>query len=169
MPTIEANGINFNYSLEGPQDAPTVTLSNSLMSNYTMWDAQMPALTGKYRVLRYDTRGHGKTDVPPGPYSIDLLVDDVNALLQALGIARTHFVGLSMGGMTGQLLGVKYPDLVESLTLCDTSSHMPGEGLWDERIETARTNGMGALVEGTLERWFTPAMHESAQIGRAHV
>lgn len=161
MPTIQANGININYSLEGPQDAPMVSLSNSLMSNYNMWNAQMPALTKKYRVLRYDMRGHGGTEVTPGPYSIELLVDDVHALHQALGISKTHFVGLSMGGMIGQLLAVKYPDLPRSITLCDTTSNMPHKSMWDDRINAARAGGMGALVEGTLERWFTAAMHQS--------
>lgn len=168
MPKIKANGIEFNYSLEGPEDAPAVSLSNSLMSNYTMWDAQMPALTAKYRVLRYDTRGHGGTAVPPGPYSMDMLVDDVHALYRALGIEKTHFVGLSMGGMTGQLLAVKYPELLRSVTLCDTSSHMPPESMWDDRISAARSSGMDALVEGTLGRWFTPAMQnrDPGELGR---
>lgn len=161
MPTIQANGITFNYSLEGPSEGETVSLSNSLMSNYGMWDAQIAALTEKYQVLRYDTRGHGKTDVTPGPYTIEQLVDDVYAIHQVLGIAKTHFVGLSMGGMTGQLLGVKYPDLLRSLTLCDTASHMPPASIWDDRIKTAKEQGMDGLVEGTLARWFTPALHAS--------
>ncbi len=161
MPTIQAKGIEFNYSLEGPSDAATVSLSNSLMSNYGMWNAQMSALTETYQVLRYDTRGHGNTEVTPGPYTIEQLVDDVHALHQALGIAKTHFVGLSMGGMTGQLLAVKYPDLLLSLTLCDTASHMPPESAWDDRINTATDKGMDGLVEGTLARWFTPAFHTS--------
>lgn len=161
MPTIRANDADFNYSLEGPSDAPTVSLSNSLMSNYQMWDAQMPVLTEKYRVLRYDTRGHGQSEVTPGPYSIELLVDDVYALHQTLGISKTHFVGLSMGGMTGQLLAVKYPDLLQSVTLCDTASHMPPASMWEDRINTAQSEGMSGVVEGTLARWFTPAMHES--------
>ncbi len=160
MATIQANGIDINYRLDGPQEAPMVSLSNSLMSNYSMWDAQMPALTEKYRVLRYDMRGHGATEVTPGPYSIELLVDDVHALHQALDIPRTHFVGLSMGGMIGQLLAVKYPDLPLSITLCDTTSNMPHKSMWDDRISAARADGMGALVEGTLERWFTAAMHQ---------
>lgn len=162
MPTVQANGIAIDYSLEGPEDAPTVTLSNSLMSNYRMWNAQMPALTERYRVLRYDTRGHGATEVTPGPYTIELLVDDVRALHDALGIGKTHFVGLSMGGMTGQLLAVKYPDLLQSLTLCDTASHMPPASMWDDRIDTARGQGMDGLVEATLARWFTPPMHDRA-------
>ena len=139
MPTIQANGINVNYSLEGPIDATMVTLSNSLLSNYTMWDAQMPVLTEKYRVLRYDTRGHGGTEVTQGPYSFELLTEDAYALHQSLGIEKTHFVGLSMGGMIGQLLAVRHPDLLLSVTLCDTTSKMPHPEIWDGRIEAAQS------------------------------
>ena len=160
MPTIQANGINVNYSLEGPTGATMVTLSNSLLSNYAMWDAQISVLTKKYRVLRYDTRGHGGTEVTPGPYSFELLTEDVYALHQALGIEKTHFVGLSMGGMIGQLLAVRHPELLHSVTLCDTTSKMPHPEIWDGRIEAAQSGGVEAVVEGTLERWFTPAMHE---------
>ena len=168
MPTIQANGINVNYSLEGPADGTMVTLSNSLLSNYAMWDAQMSVLTEKYRVLRYDTRGHGGTEVTPGPYSFELLTEDAYALHQALGIEKTHFVGLSMGGMIGQLLAVRHPELLLSVTLCDTTSKMPHPEIWDGRIEAAQNGGVEAVVEGTLERWFTPAMHESNpdEIGR---
>ena len=160
MPTIQANGINVNYSLEGPIDATMVTLSNSLLSNYTMWDAQMPVLTEKYRVLRYDTRGHGGTEVTQGPYSFERLTEDAYALHQSLGIEKTHFVGLSMGGMIGELLAVRHPDLLLSVTLCDTTSKMPHPEIWDGRIEAAQSGGVEAVVEGTLERWFTPAIHE---------
>ncbi len=168
MPTIQANGIDINYKLEGSQDAPTVTLSNSLLTNYTMWDAQMPVLTEKYRVLRYDTRGHGGSQVTPGPYSFELLTEDAYALHQALGIGKTHFVGLSMGGMIGQLLAAKYRDLLLSVTLCDTSSRMPHPEIWDDRIAAAQSGGIEAVVDGTLERWFTPAMkeREPGEIGR---
>ncbi len=160
MPTINANGIEINYRLEGAEDAPMVSLSNSLMSNYTMWDSQMPALLETHRVLRYDTRGHGRTEVTPGPYTIDLLVEDVYALHQALDIPRTNFVGLSMGGMIGQLLAVKHPGMLHSVTLCDTSSHMGPPSIWDDRIGAANSSGgMDNVVEGTLARWFTPAMH----------
>jgi len=170
MATIHANGIDINYSLEGPADAPMVTLSNSLMSNHAMWDAQMVALTERYRVLRYDTRGHGGTEATPGPYTIALLVADLCALLDALDIAETHFVGLSMGGMIGQLLAIEHPARLRSLTLCDTSSHMGPASMWDERIRVAESEGMAGLVENTLARWFTPALHaadpdEIARIG----
>ena len=160
MPTIQANGIGVNYSIDGPRDATTVTLSNSLLSNYSMWDAQMPVLTERYRVLRYDTRGHGATEVTLGPYTFELLTEDAYALHQALGIEQTHFVGLSMGGMIGQLLAVRHPELLLSVTLCDTTSHMPHKSIWDDRIEAAQSGGIEAVVDGTLERWFTAAMHQ---------
>ena len=104
---ITANGISMNYRLEGPANAPVVTLSHSLATNLSMWDPQIPSLTSRYRVLRYDTRGHGGTDAPEGAYTLDQLAEDARALLQALKIARTHFIGLSMGGFIGQILGLK--------------------------------------------------------------
>jgi 3-oxoadipate enol-lactonase len=134
-----------------------VTLSHSLANDLTMWDPQLPALTDKFRVLRYDTRGHGGTDAPDGPYTMEQLAEDARALLQALGIARTHFVGLSMGGMIGQMLGLTQPQMLESLVLCDTSSRVPPEArpVWEERITTTVTQGMEPHVEFTVEHWFT--------------
>jgi 3-oxoadipate enol-lactonase len=132
-------------------------MSNSLASNLSMWDPQIPALASRYRVLRYDTRGHGQTDAPPGPYSLDELTEDVRALLQVLGIGKTHFVGLSMGGMIGQMLGLKYPQLLQSLVLCDTMSRVPPDAkpMWEERIHTAETHGLEPTIETTIGRWFT--------------
>ena len=101
---IKANGINMNYRIEGPASAPVVAMSHSLATDLSMWDPQVEALTAKFRVLRYDTRGHGGTDAPEGPYSLDLLAEDVHALLGALGIHQPHFMGISMGGMIGQVL-----------------------------------------------------------------
>jgi 3-oxoadipate enol-lactonase len=152
-----ANGIVTRYALEGPADAPVVTLSHALAASLEMWEPQLPALTERYRVLRYDTRGHGGSEVPPGAYTLDTLADDVLGLLDALGIARTHFVGLSMGGMIGQTLALKRPEVLGGLVLADTSSHVPPESgpMWDERVATAGQRGMAALAEGTLERWFT--------------
>src|SRR5919108_203298 len=115
---ITVNGLNVHYTLEGPAAAPVVTLSHSLATDLAMWDPQVPALTARYRVLRYDTRGHGGTDAPPGPYTLELLTEDIRALLQALGIVQTHFIGLSMGGMIGQMLALRYPLLLQSLMLC---------------------------------------------------
>ena len=154
---MTVNGISVNYTLEGPASGPVITMSNSLASNLSMWDPQLPALISRYRVLRYDTRGHGGTEAPAGPYSLDTLTEDVRALMQALGITRTHFVGLSMGGMIGQIMAIKYPQMLQSVVLCDTMSRVPSEAkpLWDERIHTAETRGMEPLVEPTLGRWFT--------------
>lgn len=155
---VQANGIEMHYTLDGPEGAPVVALSHSLATTLAMWDPQMPALTARYRVLRYDTRGHGGTEAPAGAYSLDLLADDAAALLRALGIARTHWVGLSMGGMIGQTLALKRSGLVASLALCDTSSRVPPEArpTWADRIRTAETQGMEPLVEPTIGRWFTP-------------
>jgi 3-oxoadipate enol-lactonase len=154
---ITVNGISVHYTLEGPASGPVITMSNSLASNLSMWEPQMPVLTSRYRVLRYDTRGHGGTEATAGPYSLDELSEDVRALLQALGITRTHFIGLSMGGMIGQIIAIKYPQMLQSLVLCDTMSRVPTEAkpMWDDRIHTAETGGMEPLVEPTLARWFT--------------
>ncbi len=152
---VEANGIQVTYRFDGPQDAPVVMLSNSLMSNHTMWDPQMEELTRSFRVLRYDTRGHGDTEAPTGPYSIKLLAEDAVALLDALNIDKVHFAGLSMGGMIAQYMGANYSDRVHSLLLCDTASEMPTLEMWNDRISTAQDHGIAALLDGTLKRWFT--------------
>ncbi len=153
-----ANGIVTQYALDGPADAPVVTLSHALGASLEMWEPQLPPLTRRFRVLRYDTRGHGGSEVPPGPYTLSMLADDVRGLLEALGIARTHFVGLSMGGMIGQALALNHPEILDRLVLADTASHMPPEAgpLWDERIANVERHGMAPRVEETIGRWFTP-------------
>ncbi len=156
---IKANNIEIGYQLDGPEEGQVVVFSNSLMSNYSMWDSQVKELSTSYRILRYDQRGHGRTETTPGPYSIDLLSEDVYALIDALGISSVHFVGLSMGGFTGQQFALTHPERLRSLVLCDTACIMPPKSLWNERIETARSHGIEALLEATLERWFTPPFH----------
>ena len=158
---IKVNGINVNYEIAG--DGPWVTLSHSLACNLAMWDEQMPALTARYKVLRYDTRGHGGTDAPDGPYTLEQMADDAHALLAALGIARTHWVGLSMGGMIGQTFALKYPGVFASMVLADTTSRYPPAAapVWAERVKTAKEKGMDALVDGTLARWFTEPFRRS--------
>ena len=159
---VDANGISINYRFDGPESAPLVTMSHSLAANLDMWQWQMPALA-EYRVLRYDTRGHGGTDAPAGEYSLDTLADDLFALLDALAIESTHYVGLSMGGMIGQTAALKDQSRFRTLALCDTSSRIPPEArpVWDERIATAREQGMEPLVEPTIERWFSNAYRQS--------
>lgn len=130
-------------------------MSNSLAADLTMWDSQAAALSENFRIIRYDTRGHGQTEATLGGYSLDLLVDDVLALLDTLGISVVHFIGLSLGGMIGQLLGAKAPNRLRSLTLCATFAQTSPE-LWQQRIETVGRQGLEPIVEPTLERWFTP-------------
>ena len=159
---ISANGISINYTFDGPADAPVVTMSHSLATDRGMWDPTVPALTSRFRVLRYETRGHGQTEAPRGAYTLEQLADDARALLRALGIQRTHWVGLSMGGMIGQVLALKASDVLLSLSLCDTSSRIPADAKpqWEDRIRTAEAKGMEPLVEPTLARWFTAPFRE---------
>ena len=164
MPKIHANGIQLHYELSGRADAPVVMLSNSLGTRLEMWDPQMQALTERYRILRYDSRGHGRSDAPDGPYTIDLLADDALGLLDALDIEQVHFCGLSKGGMVGQVLGARHGDRLISLALCSTSCHMPARELWEERIRVARKHGMAALADGVVERWFTEAFRREPSI-----
>lgn len=155
---IDANGIRINYELSGKEDAPVVVLSHSLGCSMVMWNPQLEVLEPHFRVLRCDMRGHGDSEATEGNYTLDLLAADVIGLLDALSVNRVHFVGLSIGGMIGQCLAIHYPDRFKSLTLCDTSPVIPDEAkpLFQERMDLARKEGMQALVEGTLERWFTP-------------
>jgi 3-oxoadipate enol-lactonase len=155
---IKTATIGTNYELSGLRQAPVVMLSHSLGSNLHMWDPQMVALEAGFRVLRYDTRGHGASDVPDGAYTLDQLVADAVALLDALGIPKVSFVGLSMGGMIAQGLALAHAGRVDHLVLCDTSAFMPAEAqpIVQDRIDAARKEGMPALVDATLSRWFTP-------------
>jgi 3-oxoadipate enol-lactonase len=160
---LTANGVAINYVLEGPMAAPVVTLAHSLGATFRLWDAQADALTPQHRVLRYDVRGHGESDVPPGPYSLEQMADDLHGLLAALGISETHFVGLSMGGLIGMSFALEHPRMVRSLTLCDTTSCYGPQRrpMWTDRMRTAEREGMEPLVERTMEIWFTAAFRET--------
>ncbi|HYA42594.1 MAG TPA: 3-oxoadipate enol-lactonase [Syntrophobacteraceae bacterium] len=151
------NEVEINYEIEGPEDAPLVTLSHSLAANIDLWKLQLPALRRKYRILRLDTRGHGGSSAPQGPYTMEMLAGDVIGLLDRLGARRTHFVGISMGGMIGEVLACRYPHRLEKLVLCNTVGRVAPEmgPIWEERIRTAQTEGMEALAEQTLERWLS--------------
>jgi len=155
---IKANGIQMHYELSGKQDAPVLILSHSLASSLIMWDPQMDALKSHFQILRYDVRGHGGTEAPKGPYTLKLLVEDVMGLIDSLDIRSIHWVGLSMGGMIGQGLALDHADRLKSLALCDTASFVSEEAqpLWQERFDAVRGEGMQALVDATMERWFTP-------------
>ena len=145
----------------GPEGAPAVMLSHSHFSDHRMWRPQIEALAERYRVIAYDTRGHGGSGVPKGPYSLDNLAGDALELMDALGLDEVHFAGLSMGGMIGMTLALQAPERVRSLLLCDTAAEMPS-GIWDERIATAREKGIAPLLEPTMSRWFTPEFRASS-------
>jgi len=155
---IEANGITFNYAIDGPEGAPWLVLSNSLATTLAMWDEQAAALTSKHRVLRYDQRGHGATDAPAGRYAFDTLVADAVRLMDAIGVGKAWFGGLSMGGATALGLAQQHPDRVNGIMICDHAckSTPASSQQWEERIAVAQKQGMEALVEATVARWFPP-------------
>lgn len=141
----------------GPSpDAPVVLLSNSLASDHSMWEPQVAMLAARYRVVRYDTRGHGRSDAPEGPYDFPLLVEDAVAVLDAAGARRAAVMGLSLGGMTALGLALAHPDRVERLVCCDARADAPEPFVksWDDRIAAIRAGGMRAVVPATLERWL---------------
>jgi 3-oxoadipate enol-lactonase len=160
---IKANGITFNYQVEGPEGAAWVVFCNSLATNLSMWDEQAAALKKSFRVLRYDQRGHGGTEATDGRYNFDLLVADAIGLFDALSIKRAHFIGISMGGMTGLALTQKHPERVESLAACDCgpASSPASTQQWEERIAIAEKGGIEPLVLATAKRWFPPDYPES--------
>jgi 3-oxoadipate enol-lactonase len=156
MPTLKSGDAHIHYALEGQGESPVLAFSNSLGADFSMWDAQVPELRKKFRVLRYDTRGHGQSSSTPGPYSIEQLAKDFISLLDALHLDRVHFCGLSMGGMIGMWLGVNAPARLNHLVLCNTGAKIGTTDAWNARIEAVRNNGMKSVASAVVERWFTP-------------
>ena len=152
-----AGPVDVHHVVTGPEDAPVVVLSNSLGSTYAMWDAQADALAERFRVVRYDTRGHGRSPVPDGPYDIDDLADDLVALLDRLGVERAHVVGLSLGGMTAMRLAARDPERVDRLVVLCTGARLEPSTGWTDRAATVRAHGTVAVAAAVVERWFTPA------------
>jgi 3-oxoadipate enol-lactonase len=168
MPFVEVGGTRIYYVIEGPDGASVLAFSNSLGANCSMWDLQARELRKKFRILRYDTRGHGQTSALPGPYSMEQLGKDVLALLDELHLGRVHFCGLSMGGMIGMWLGIHAPGRVNKLVLCNTGAKIGTEESWRSRIEAVQKGGMKSIASGVMERWFTPAFRrkEPATVAR---
>jgi 3-oxoadipate enol-lactonase len=162
MPEINVDGCSIHVEVAGPERAPVLMLSNSLGTTLHMWDPQVASFTRHFKLVRYDRRGHGQSDVPKGPYSMERLGRDVLAILDALKIERINWCGLSMGGMVGQWIGANAPNRINKLILSNTSCYMPDNAIWDARIKTAREQGLAGLVEATLERWFTKSFRERA-------
>jgi 3-oxoadipate enol-lactonase len=159
MAFVQFGDGEMHYQLEGPAGAPVLVLSNSLGTDLQMWDAQIPALSKSFRVLRYDTRGHGQSLVTPGPYTIEQLGRDVLAMLDSLKIKQAHFCGLSMGGLIGQWLGIHANDRLHKLILCNTAAKIGSAEMWDPRITMVEAGGQQAMKElgaGAVGRWFTP-------------
>jgi 3-oxoadipate enol-lactonase len=144
------------YRAEGPDDAPAIVLSSSLGTTHELWAAQTAELAKSFRVLRYDHRGHGRSDVPPGPYTVEQLATDVIELLDRLGLASVTFCGLSLGGAVGMWLASRAPDRVARLVLCATSARFADPAFWLDRARTVRDAGVAAVADVVLERWFTP-------------
>lgn len=155
MPFIYANGICLRYRLEGKPGAPVLVLSNSLGTNLSMWEPQVSALRDEFRILRYDTRGHGLSAAAPGPYTQEQLGKDILALMDAIEIPQARFCGLSMGGQVGIWLGANAPYRFTRLVLADTAAHIGNPEIWNARIAAIRAGGMPAVVSGTIDRWFT--------------
>jgi 3-oxoadipate enol-lactonase len=153
--TLRCNGADLAYRIDGASGRPTLLFSNSLASDMSIWDNQVAAFKSDHRIVRYDTRGHGRSSLPEGTPTIDDLASDAIALIEQLKLGPVHFVGVSLGGMLGQALAARRPDLLRSLTLSDTSSETDKPEIWEPRIQGALADGMAPLVEGTLERWFT--------------
>jgi 3-oxoadipate enol-lactonase len=155
----DIDGARFRYRFDGPPAAHVLVLSNSLGTDLSMWEPQLPALARRFRVLRYDSRGHGGSAVTPGPYAIERLGRDVVGLLDAFAIDRAHFCGLSLGGMTGMWLGIHAPERLSRLVLANTAAQIAPPDPWNARIEKVRAEGMAAISQAVLARWFTPAFH----------
>jgi 3-oxoadipate enol-lactonase len=155
------SAVEVHHVVTGRADGPVVVLSNSLGATHRMWDANLSALEEHFRVVRYDTRGHGRSRVPPGPYTIDDLADDVVALLDRLGVDKAHFVGLSLGGMTGMRLAARNPERVDRLVVLCTGAHLTPSSGWTDRAATVRADGTKAVAEAVVARWFTPGYLEA--------
>ena len=156
-----APGLRLNVVVDGPADAPALLLSNSLGSTLAMWDDVVSRLGPRLRIVRYDTRGHGGSDVPPGPYSVAELGRDALGVLNALGIRKTAICGLSLGGITAMWIATHAPERVGRAVLANTGAFLPTETMWRERAATARTQGLAGLVEPSMERWFTAGCRQT--------
>src|SRR5262249_38739288 len=162
MPVIQSQGCPINVEVEGRADAPALMMCNSLGTNLHMWDGQAPAFAKEFRLVRYDRRGHGKSGVPKGPYSMEMLGRDAIAVMDGLGLKKVNWCGLSMGGMVGQWLGANAPERMNRIVLSNTHSYYPDKVMWEDRIKAVREKGLAAAADATMERWFSKEFRERA-------
>jgi 3-oxoadipate enol-lactonase len=160
MAFARVNGVVIHHAVRGRADGPTVVFSNSLGTDFRIWDHVLPALERDFRIVLYDKRGHGLSEATPQPYRLEDHVGDLEALLAHLGVKRTAVVGLSVGGLIAQALAARQPDLVSSLVLCDTAHKIGSAEMWNERIATINASGIEALADAIMQRWFTPAYRD---------
>ena len=161
MPATSNGNPHLHYALSGRAGADLLVLSNSLGSSLAMWNKVLAPFEAEFRVLRYDMRGHGASSVPPGPYTLDELGQDVLRLLDEIGAQRVSFCGLSLGGLVGMWLGVHQPNRLKCLILANTGARIGSVEMWNDRIAFVRESGMDALAAATLARWFTPHFREA--------
>ena len=162
MAEMKIGGETFNVEVEGPENAPVLMISNSLGSNLHMWDDQIPALSKHFRVVRYDSRGHGLSAAPAGPYSLEQLGKDALAILDALGVKKAHWMGLSKGGAVGQWLLLNAPDRIERAVLANTAAQFGTADTWNDRLRTLRELGLQGMVDAVIDRWFTKEFQDKA-------
>ncbi len=162
MAEMKIGDETFNVEVEGPEKAPVLMISNSLGSNLHMWDDQIPALSKHFRIVRYDSRGHGQSAAPEGPYSLEQLGKDALAILDALGVKKAHWMGLSKGGAVGQWLLLHAPERIERAVLANTAAQFGSADTWNERLRTVREQGIGALAQAVIDRWFTKDFQQKA-------
>ncbi len=163
MPYLDHAGARLFYTVDGPDSAPAILFSNSLGTDHTMWEPQAAALAGRFRVVRYDTRGHGRSTAPGEAFTVAQLGQDVIAILDALGIGQAVFCGLSMGGLTGMWLGIHAPQRFSHIVLANTAAKIGNADGWNTRIDTVRREGMAVMVAPSVERWFTPGFAAAAE------
>jgi 3-oxoadipate enol-lactonase len=161
MAMIAVNGINMHYRDEGPSGGPTLVFSNSLGTDFRVWDALLPLLPAGLRLIRYDKRGHGLSDATLAPYKMGDHVADLAALLDALKVKSATIVGLSIGGLIAQGLSASRPDLVGAIVLMDTAHKIGNDEMWNGRIDSVRKGGIEAIAKGVMERWFSPTFHRN--------
>ena len=170
VPLLHAlvGGMEIAYRLDGPADAPVVLLVHGLLTDHRVWDAVAARLSTRYRVLRYDLRGHGGSGIAPGPCTMESLGQDTVSLMDALGIGRVHLVGTSLGGMLAQQIAARHGERLISLTLANTAAAQPAATAWQARIDLVRREGVAAVADSTLQRWFTAAFaaRASAEVAR---
>jgi 3-oxoadipate enol-lactonase len=161
MPTARLSDVTLHYRIDGDAAAPPLLLSNSLGTSIEMWEPQMATLAGRFRVIRYDSRGHGQSTVTAGPYTIEQVANDALGLLDALEVPRAHFCGLSMGGMVGMWLGIHAPQRIDRLVLANTAAKIGTAELWNARIDAVRKGGMTSIASAVLARWFSTQLLEA--------